>query len=94
MNNISEQIQAVDQNADFIASQLIPIKQDGSTEDQRIRLKTAIVKDLLPTIDWAKYEAMVDEMKRKNEKDKVEQKANPVSDPMSDPYGGGFGSQY
>lgn len=94
MNNISEQIQAVDQNADFIASQLIPIKQDGSTEDQRIRLKTAIVKDLLPTIDWAKYEAMVDEMKRKNEKDKVEQKANPAPDPMADPYGGGFGSQY
>jgi len=45
MTNITEQIQSVDTTADFIASQLMPPEQDGSTEDQRIKLKAMIVKD-------------------------------------------------
>lgn len=87
MTNITDQIQAVDTNADFIATQLLPPKADGSTEDQRIKLKSKIVKDLLPSIDWDKYEAMIDDVKKDVEKEKLEQKANPTPDPMADPYG-------
>ena len=57
MNNISEQIQAVSGNAEFIAQQLIPQKADGSNDDIRMKLQAKIVQDLLPGIDWEKYEA-------------------------------------
>ena len=56
-------------NADFIATQLLPPKADGSTEDQRIKLKSKIVKDLLPSIDWNKYEAMIDDVKKDIERE-------------------------
>jgi hypothetical protein len=49
-------------NADFIASQIIPQKVDGSTDDIRVKLKSKIVQDLLPGIDWEKYIAMKDEI--------------------------------
>lgn len=86
MTNTTEQIQAVDTNADFISQQLLPPKADGSNEEQRILLKSMIVKDLLPSIDWNKYENMINEMKKKHEKEKVENKVNPT-DPMAAPYG-------
>jgi hypothetical protein len=35
--------------------QLIPPKQDGSTEDARAELKAEILKDMLPGVDWDKY---------------------------------------
>lgn len=71
MNNLSEQLQVADQNADYIATQLLPPKQDASTEDQRIELKTAIVKDLIPSIDWEKYEKMRDDLMIKSKKEKI-----------------------
>lgn len=93
MSNISDQVQAAEQNADFIATQIVPIKQDGSTEDLRIRLKSMIVKDLLPSIDWERYEEFVDKVKLDIEKENIELKANPAPDDGmmgGDPYGGGM----
>jgi len=89
MTNISEQIQSVDATADFIASQLIPPKQDGSSEDERIKLKTKIVKDQLPSIDWEKYEGFIDEMRREIQEEKIEQKAQTNDQTAMDPYGNG-----
>lgn len=89
MTAISEQIASVDQNADFIASQIVPPRADGLNEDERIKLKTMIVKDLLPSIDWEKYEKMKDDMKREVEKEKITNP--PPADPMAggmDPYSG------
>ena len=92
MTNISDQIQAAEQNADFISQQIIPVKQDGSTEDQRQLLKTRIIKDLVPSIDWDKYEGMVDEIKRQVEKEKIDTKGQP--DPNDPNAMGGMGAQY
>lgn len=88
MTNMTEQIQAVDSNADFIASQLIPVKQDGSTEDQRVKLKTEIVKDLMPGIDWKKYKEMIEDMKVLTVEDNLNNP--PPADPNTDPYGGAY----
>lgn len=85
MTAISEQIQSVDQNADFIASQIIPPRTDGTTEDSRIKLKTMIVKDLLPSIDWDKYEKLKDQMERDAAKETID---NPPQENPMDPYGG------
>ena len=83
MTNISDRITAADQNADFIASQIIPIKTDGSTEDLRVKLKTMIIKDMLPSIDWERYEGMVNEMKRDLVEEKLDQ---PKPQESTDPY--------
>lgn len=53
--NMSDAMQGADSNAEFIAMQLIPPKQDGSTEDARAELKAEILKDMLPGVDWDKY---------------------------------------
>ena len=71
MTSMTEQIQSAEQNADFIASQLVVPKTDGSNEQERMELKSMIVKDLVPSIDWEKYEKMRDEMKRNVEKEKI-----------------------
>ena len=62
MSNMSDQINAIEGNADFISSQLIPPKADGSNEDIRVKLKSKIVQDLMPGIDWEKYEAFKEEI--------------------------------
>lgn len=77
MTNINEQLQSADQNADFISTQIIPPQSDGSTEDRRLKLKAEIVKDLLPGIDWKKYEKIADNLKLDEVRDSA---ANPVVD--------------
>lgn len=90
MTNISEQTQSADMNADFIANQLLPATSDGSNEDARVHLKAEIVKDLVPGIDWAKYEKLYEDMKLNNVKDDLEKSLTQSQDPnMMDPYGGG-----
>lgn len=86
MTNITEQIQAVDVNADFIANQLIISKPDGSNDSEKAMLKTEIVKDLLPSINWDKYEEMLKGIKIKVQKEKIEEKANPPMDPYAGQY--------
>ena len=87
MSNISDQIQSADSNAEFISSQIFPIKSDGSTEDQRLELKTMIVKDLLPSVDWNKYEEYKEVILRNKTKTELESKANPL-DPNMNPNAG------
>ena len=86
MNNISEQIQAVGGNAEFIAQQLIPQKADGSNDDIRMKLQAKIVQDLLPGIDWEKYE----EFKKDINIDGAEETIL-TPPPPPDEMGGGFG---
>ena len=88
MTNINEQLQSADQNADFISTQIIPPKSDGSTEDRRLKLKAEIVKDLIPGIDWEKYKKIADNLKLDEVRDNA---ANPVVDQGAggeDPYAG------
>jgi hypothetical protein len=86
MNNISEQIQAVGGNAEFIAQQLIPQKADGSNDDIRMKLQAKIVQDLLPGIDWEKYE----EFKKDINIDGTEETIL-TPPPPPEEMGGGFG---
>lgn len=86
MTNISDMIQSADNNADFIASQILPPKQDGSTEDQRVKLKSKIVKDLMPGIDWNKYEEYANQLKREDVKDAIKNSQDPAT-MQQDPYG-------
>lgn len=89
MSNLLDQLQAADQNADFIASQIVPMKMDQSTEEDRLLLKTKIVRDLVPSVDWTKYEKMYDEVKLDVTKDKVKAKRNPApTDDMG--FSGGY----
>lgn len=90
MTNISEQIQSAEQNADFISSQLEIPKADGSNEDKRVKLKTMIIKDLLPSIDWDKYTKMKEEMEREAAKEQIGQPQGDPSMMGGDPYGGGM----
>ena len=55
-------MQAANSNAEFIATQLLPPKQDGTNEDARVALTAEIIKDLLPGVDWKKYEAFKDKI--------------------------------
>lgn len=85
MTNITEQIQAVDSNADFISNQIVPPTADGSSENERIKLKSEIVKDLMPGIDWAKYEKIKDDLLLESKKEELK---NPPAngEQQSDPY--------
>lgn len=65
MSNITDQIQTVDTNAEFIASQILPPDQTEGTELKRMMLKGEIVKDFLPSIDWEKYEEFVEKVEVK-----------------------------
>lgn len=85
MDNLSSRIQIVDQNADFIATQFIIPDQQGLNEQKRLKLKTEIVKDMLPEIDWDKYEELYKSINIKDKKNELE---NPPADPNADPYGG------
>lgn len=86
MSNLSDQISAIEGNADFISSQLIPPKADGTNEDIRVKLKAKIIQDLMPGIDWEKYENFKDEINIDGAYDTI---ANPP--PPQDDMGGGFG---
>lgn len=87
MSNLLDSFQAADQNAEYISSQIIPMKSDQSNEDDRILLKTEIMKDLVPSVNWEKYEKMRDDIFKK----KTEEAAKAVKNPqpeMTDPYAG------
>ena len=86
MSNLSDQIQAADGNAEFIASQLLPPVSDGTNEDPRVELKALIVKDLLPSIDWEKYEKLRDSMKEKAVINKINNPPQPQEDMGNDYY--------
>jgi len=82
MSNLTDQIQTVDGNAEFISSQLIIPDPTGINDKKRLKLKAEIIKDLLPNIDWEKYE----ELSKKIEIDFIEdQLKEPI--PQIDEFG-------
>lgn len=87
MSNLLDQFQAADQNAEYISTQIIPMKSDQSTEDDRILLKTEIIKDLVPSVDWNKYIEMKDTILKRKVEEKLEAKKN-AQDQTEDQYGG------
>jgi hypothetical protein len=67
MTNITDQMQVVEQNSEFIVNTLIPQDPTGMNETKRQKLKSMIVEDLMPAIDWEKYkeyreQAIVDDV--------------------------------
>ena len=93
MTNITEQLQSADQYAEFVSQALIPTKTDGSTEDKRIELKTRVIKDQLPGIDWDKYEDIKKQLMLDLEEEKINNKQDPSVMP-DDPMMGGNGMGY
>ena len=88
MSNLSEQINSIDGNAEFISSQIIPPKADGSNDDIRVKLKAMIIRDLMPGIDWEKYDTFKDEINIDGAYDNI---ANPPPPPDDmGGYGGGY----
>ena len=88
MSNLSEQINSIDGNAEFISSQIIPPKADGSNDDIRVKLKAKIIRDLMPGIDWEKYDTFKDEINIDGAYDNI---ANPPPPPDDmGGYGGGY----
>jgi hypothetical protein len=60
-------MQVVEQNSEFIVNTLIPQDPTGMNETKRQKLKSMIVEDLMPAIDWEKYkeyraQAIVDDV--------------------------------
>jgi len=85
MSNLTDQIQTVEGNAEFISSQLIAPDPTGMNDGKRLKLKAEIVKDLLPGIDWEKYEDMRDQVEIdyveemiKNPAPQVDEFGNPI----------------
>ena len=92
MNKISEEIQQVDQNADYIASTIVIPEPDGSNEMERQMLKAEIAKKWLPNIDWQLYEDMHKKIKLDLQVRSIENRPDTEQDPMMmnngmDPYG-------
>lgn len=94
MTNLLEQSTNVGQLADFIIDTIDPSLQDGSNGDKRNILRGEIVKDLMPSINWDKYQKISDNFAQEkmnkvilktDRKNKVAQKKNPDTS--------GFGGQ-
>jgi hypothetical protein len=93
MTNITDQMQVVEQNSEFITNTLIPQDPTGVNEGKRQKLKSKIIEDLLPAIDWDKYrefrdQSLVDDIENDIKK-KAEQVMGPDGMPM-DPNMGQF----
>jgi hypothetical protein len=73
MTNLTDQIQVVDQNAEFIATNLVEPDPTGGSEVAKGKLKSLIIQDLLPSIKWEKYKMMKDEIDIEAVKSKVKQ---------------------
>jgi hypothetical protein len=73
MTNLTDQIQVVDQNAEFIATNLVEPDPTGGSEVAKGKLKSLIIQDLLPSINWEKYKMMKDEIDIEAVRSKVKQ---------------------
>jgi hypothetical protein len=71
MSNLTDQIQAVDGNAEFIANTLVAQDPTGANDQLRSKLKSEVIKDLLPAIDWTKYEDLLSKVEIESVKDDV-----------------------
>lgn len=84
---LQEELQIADSNADYISNVMVPAKQDGSTEDTRLKMKAFIFKDIMPNIDYEKYENYLkNELKIDMAEDKVKAAQNTPQENQSDSY--------
>lgn len=63
MNNLTEQTSVADTNANFIVDTLVPDGSVNNSTEIRNSLKRKIIKDLIPSINWDKYEEMLNDSK-------------------------------
>lgn len=59
MTNMQEQINTASAMADELSLILVPAKQDGSTDDLRMRVKAEVFKKFFPGFDYAFFEEMI-----------------------------------
>jgi hypothetical protein len=83
MANLTDQIQVADQNAEFISAQYYPMDQTGSNEPKRLKMKSAIVRELLPGIDWDKFDEIKEEIDMEGVEDKIKEPSAEEVDPYA-----------
>lgn len=86
MTNLSEQITVADQNADFIANQYVILNQDGSNEELRQKMKTRIIKKLLPAVEWEEYDKIYNELLIDFEGEKIDKDITALKTPSQDDF--------
>jgi hypothetical protein len=77
MTNLTDQIQVVDQNAEFISNNLVEPDPMGENIVAKGKLKSMIIQDLLPSIKWEKYKMMKEEIDIEAAGAKAKQQAQP-----------------
>lgn len=83
-SNLSDQIQTAETNAQFVVDSLIPAKADMSNENERLAFKAAVVRDMVPGIEWDKYENLLKQVKKDNAKIKIKEKFKAERTPQDD----------
>ena len=88
MTNMQEQINVVAAMADELSAILVPATTDGRNDDVRMIIRSEIFKDYFPSIDYDKYEDMIENsLQIKAAKETL--KSNLNNPPMDDQ---GFGN--
>ena len=88
-SNLTDQIQTAETNAQFVVDSLLPSKQDMSNENDRIALKAAVVKEMVPGIDWNKYEKLLEKIKKSQNKEKIKEKYKTEREMNNSEFNGG-----
>ena len=60
-----------------------------SNENDRIALKAAVVKDMVPGIDWSKYEKLLEKIKKSQNKEKIKEKYKTEREMNNSEFSGG-----
>jgi len=84
ITNLTDQLQIADGVADIAASQLFPPDAQGLDEPKRLKLKSRILQDLVPGLDWEKFKEYAEDVRLDAVKEDIK---NPKGDPL-DPYAG------
>jgi hypothetical protein len=71
MTNMTDQLNAAETNAEFYSNTLVTPNADGSNEREKSLLKSEIIKDLLPGVDWEKYEKMKENLQIEASREKI-----------------------
>jgi hypothetical protein len=86
MTNITDQMQVVEQNSEFITNALIPQDPAGQNETKRQKLKSKIIEDLMPAVDWEKYKQFREEALVEDAEEKANTPQNDMMDPGMDQF--------
>ena len=82
MTNLTDQIQIVEGNAEFISNNLIYSDPTGINEEKKAKLKAMIIEDMMPAIDWEKYKQFKEDVDIDTAKSDI---TKPTDDSMMDP---------